>query len=98
MENEHIAARPSWDCVACDKPWPCDPAREFLVWEMDTVRLSVYLWGSLEEAVGDLPAMPAAEAFDRFMAWVPRPPIRTCLGTIDGVEAWCGRADAHDEH
>ena len=29
----------------------------------------MYAWGNLEEAVQDLPDMPVAEAFDRFLAW-----------------------------
>lgn len=65
----HVAARPSWDCLACGKTWPCDPAREALASRFDRVQLAMYAWGQLEEAVGDLPAMPAAEAFDRFLAW-----------------------------
>ena len=67
--SEHIAARPSWDCLACGKPWPCDPARESLAAELDRVRLAMYAWTNLEEAAGDLRGMPAHEAFDRFLAW-----------------------------
>jgi hypothetical protein len=66
---DHIAERPSWDCVACGKPWPCDPARKALTAEMNRVQLAMYLWGNLEEAVGDVPGMPVAEAYERFIAW-----------------------------
>ena len=66
---EHQAARPSWDCRACARPWPCDPAREQLAAEMGRVQLSVYAWLNLEEAVGDLPPMPPDETFDRFIGW-----------------------------
>lgn len=73
VSGEHTAARPSWDCRSCDKPWPCDPAREALVAELDPVQLAIYAWVNLEEAVGDLPAMPAVEAFERFLHWTRRP-------------------------
>ncbi len=69
MPAEHIAHRPSWDWRACGRPWPCHPAREALAAELSPVRLAMYLWTNLEEAAGDLPALPAAEAFDRFIAW-----------------------------
>lgn len=66
---EHIAERPSWDCLACAKPWPCDPAREALTDELGLIQRAVFMWGNLEEAAGDMPGMPVAEAFDRFLAW-----------------------------
>lgn len=69
IEPEHSAARPSWDCRVCDQPWPCDPAREALVGEMDSVQLAMYLWVNLEEAAGDLPTTPPREFFDRFLSW-----------------------------
>ena len=65
----HIAERPSWDCVACGRPWPCDPARAALAAEFDLVGLAMYAWGTLEEAVGDLPDLAVDEAFERFLAW-----------------------------
>ncbi len=71
--GEHIAARPSWDCLSCGKAWPCDPAREDLVTQLDPVQLAIYLWINLEEAAGDLPDMPVAEAFARFIAWTRSP-------------------------
>src|SRR4051794_13841654 len=43
--DEHSAERPSWDCRACGRPWPCDPAREHLQSEMDGTVLAVYMWG-----------------------------------------------------
>lgn len=69
MAPEHIAHRPSWDCAACGKTWPCDPAREALASEMDSVQLAMYLWTNLEEAAGDLPTIPVTEAFERFISW-----------------------------
>jgi hypothetical protein len=68
-DGEHVAERPSWDCRACGRPWPCDPAREALVIEMDRVTLAIYMWSNLEEAVMDLPRGPAPEFFERFIRW-----------------------------
>lgn len=66
---EHIAERPSWDCLACGKPWPCDPAREQLRTEMDPVQLATYMWSCVEEAAGVLGDLSMSETFDRFLAW-----------------------------
>ena len=71
--SEHIADRPSWTCRACGKPWPCDPARAQLVAEMGQTELAMYAWATLEDAAQDLPGVPVAEAFDRFLAWTRRP-------------------------
>lgn len=68
-DGEHVAKRPSWDCRLCAKPWPCDPAREALVTEMDRVTLAIYMWLNLEEAVLDMPHGPASELFERFIRW-----------------------------
>lgn len=67
--TEHVAVRPSWDCVACGKAWPCDPAREALAVELDRVQLGIYMCGNLTEAVGDMTRIPPDEAFERFLAW-----------------------------
>ncbi|MEV6599349.1 hypothetical protein AB0M36_21210 [Actinoplanes sp. NPDC051346] len=65
----HTPDKPSWDCLACGRPWPCDPAREALSSEMDRVRLAVFMWEALEEAVRDLPPTPFTEIVERFLAW-----------------------------
>jgi hypothetical protein len=80
---EHTADRPSWDCHRCGKPWPCDPAREQLATELGPVQLSVYMWASMEEAAGDLPDMPSAEFFDRFLRWIPNKPLTQVLNPRD---------------
>jgi hypothetical protein len=67
--TDHTADRPSWDCRACGKPWPCDPARERLAEEMDRISLAMYMWTNLEEAVADLPPGPPSELFERFIRW-----------------------------
>jgi hypothetical protein len=65
----HTPERPSWDCLACGQPWPCDPAREELKAELDRVSLAIYMWNRLEESVRDLPPTPPAEIFERFIKW-----------------------------
>jgi hypothetical protein len=66
---EHTAERPSWDCRCCGRSWPCDPARECMLTELDRVSLAIFMWINLEEAIGDLPPSPALELFERFLAW-----------------------------
>jgi hypothetical protein len=75
LPSEHIAERPSWTCALCGKPWPCQPARKRLAAENDSVQLAMHAWLTLEEAVADMPNLPVAIAFDRFLAWTrPHPP------------------------
>lgn len=69
MAIQHQPERPSWDCDTCGKAWPCDPARERLVAEGTGPGLAMVMWDRLEAAVTELPSMPAAEFFDRFIAW-----------------------------
>lgn len=66
---EHIEERPSWDCRACGKPWPCDPAREELAATLAPTRLRTQMWTRLEVAAQDLSHDPAAELFERFLHW-----------------------------
>lgn len=66
---EHIAVRPSWDCGACGRPWPCDPARERLRATHGPTPLRILMWGYLEDAAPQLRDAPAGEVFDRFLAW-----------------------------
>jgi len=69
VTGEHIEERPSWDCRACGKPWPCDPAREELAAALDPTALRSQMWTRLEMAVSDLPPGPSAELFERFLRW-----------------------------
>jgi len=69
MILQHPPQRPSWDCRACGKPWPCDPAREGLAAEMDRISLAVYMWSSLDAACGDMPVCAPPELFERFISW-----------------------------
>jgi hypothetical protein len=68
-QTEHSPARPSWDCLSCGRPWPCDPAREELSRHNGRVDLAVTMWDYLEEAARDMPQTPASELFDRFLRW-----------------------------
>ena len=67
----HQPARPSWDCEACEKPWPCDPAREQLVASMGHgTALTVYMYGFFQEANQQLPPpAPVNELYVRMLEW-----------------------------
>ena len=67
--GEHVPARPSWECRACGRPWPCEPARAILIRENGRVELAVLMWDHLEEAARDMPQSPASYLFDRFLRW-----------------------------
>ena len=76
MSCEHRPRRPSWDCEACDRPWPCDPAREYLASTLDDYLVPVYMVGQLELAAADLlPAVSADELYERFVAWTRPAPL-----------------------
>ena len=70
----HQPDRPSWDCRACDKPWPCDPAREQLTQTYGRKTLSIFAVDRLSEAARDIPTMTPAELYERFLAWT-RPAV-----------------------
>jgi hypothetical protein len=69
----HVPGRPSWDCLACGKAWPCDPAREHLAATHTPTQLAMLMWAQLEGAAFDLPGTPVGEMFDRFVKWTWRP-------------------------
>jgi hypothetical protein len=70
---EHLPGRPSWDCLACARPWPCDPAREALAVEFlgHRLGLALYLGVQFTEAVEDLDLSghQSAELHERFLSW-----------------------------
>ncbi|MEU4237918.1 hypothetical protein [Actinoplanes sp. NPDC026619] len=66
---EHVQERPSWNCRACGKPWPCDPAREELATEMPLIEIRKLMWTRLEEAALEIPPGPVVELFERFLHW-----------------------------
>ena len=66
---DHVEERASWDCRACGRPWPCDPAREELAAALTPVALRTQMWTRLEVAAQDMPTAPARELFERFISW-----------------------------
>lgn len=68
--SEHLPGRPSWDCLACGKPWPCDPAREYLATTMPRTQLCLYAAARFGDALEDLPTAPVSELYDRFLSWI----------------------------
>ncbi|RZU48638.1 hypothetical protein EV385_0356 [Krasilnikovia cinnamomea] len=93
MSGEHQAARPSWDCAACARPWPCDPAQERLATDTGGgTRLAVLMWTYLETYCSDRHDGPLGEVFERFIAWTrrsraPRMPIGGPTPTRSGERA-----------
>jgi hypothetical protein len=69
LSGEHIELRPSWDCAACGRPWPCDPAQEELATTLSPVALRTRMWARLERAALDAPHVPPGELFERFLHW-----------------------------
>ncbi|MBU2667784.1 flavin reductase, partial [Actinoplanes bogorensis] len=63
----------SWDCLACTRPWPCDPAREELATELGRTSLAMYLFAYLNEAAGVMPGVTPGELYERFLAWTRTP-------------------------
>ena len=73
----HHPDRSSWDCLACDQPWPCDPERERLVAATpDRVQLTMVMADEMFLAALTLPAEPIGALYERFMAWA-LPPLRS---------------------
>ncbi|MDT4992019.1 MAG: hypothetical protein QOH97_1911 [Actinoplanes sp.] len=69
MTDDHPAARPSWDCAGCGRPWPCDPARERLAGEFSGTYLTLFLAVDMVDAARDNPGIPPSEPHERFLAW-----------------------------
>ena len=72
MGLAHQADRTSYQCLCCLKPWPCDPAREYLIVTMghDRPQLAIRMWNELEHAVmGPLRHEPVGELVERFVRW-----------------------------
>jgi hypothetical protein len=89
---EHAPTPKTWDCLVCNDPYPCPPARAQLAGEMNATQLAMLGWNLLEAAVRDMPDMPGAELFARFVAWT-----RTAPRAEEGPsESWTGRAPVPD--
>ena len=73
--NEHIPNKVAWDCLACEKPWPCDSAREYLALSLTGPgRLSVVMFDLYVEAADTLCTTPLVELRERFIGWTT--PVR----------------------
>jgi hypothetical protein len=71
---EHLPKRPTWDCLACSKQWPCYPAREALTAEHvnDQLALAMLMWSYFESYAVDAGPGPLGEARERFLDWTRR--------------------------
>lgn len=73
---EHTAQRPSWDCRACRRPWPCGPARNRLRRETGGgTALTLAAWTYFEEYIRGHGPGPSKETYDRFLGWTRRPVV-----------------------
>ena len=73
-QQEHQPTRPAWDCDTCpgNKPWPCDPAREWLRRRYADGReshLAVEMQRLMYEAIRDRPTLKSDELHERFISW-----------------------------
>ncbi|WP_306208987.1 hypothetical protein [Actinoplanes sp. RD1] len=73
--TEHLPARPSWDCLVCERPWPCANAKADLAAQYDhfPAGLAIYMASVMYDAVADLTARgepTPADLYDRFLSWV----------------------------
>src|SRR4051794_9273688 len=72
----HDAARPSWDCLVCEKPWPCTNAKVDLVEQYSRKPMMLWLFMSscMAEAIDDLRQSGGNPAglYERFLSWVRR--------------------------
>ena len=67
---DHPPNRPSWDCKACGRDWPCDRAREELAGDTPgRVYLAVLMWSFFEQFLLDNGPGPLSEVYERFMGW-----------------------------
>jgi hypothetical protein len=67
--TEHVPSRPSWECLACENPWPCDPVREELMLTHTPTERAIYLWAMLEDAILELPPASYRYLTGRFLTW-----------------------------
>lgn len=74
----HQPRRPEWSCRSCGCPYPCQAERDRLIAAHGLSRkLGELAYTMLEQAVRELPDVPVAELWDRFVAWTE--PVRSEL-------------------
>jgi hypothetical protein len=70
---EHQPDPATYACGACALPWPCAPARDYLIATTpDHVQLAMRMWDELERAARALADRHPADLFDRFLRWTER--------------------------
>ncbi|MEU4568686.1 flavin reductase [Micromonospora sp. NPDC023956] len=74
--RDHVAARPCWRCKRCGAPWPCQPAKLYLLglYADNRLGLSMYLGEVMAVAASELPD-DGTNIIERFVSWA-RPPRR----------------------
>jgi hypothetical protein len=73
--TEHVAARPTWDCLVCDQPWPCAVAKVELSEQYTPTMLSLFLascWFEVLEQLINSDADIPKDLYDRFLGWIAR--------------------------
>ncbi len=79
MLSRHRYMRPLWLCKSCAGPWPCQPAKLYLLGEYAENRIGLYihLGTLLYDAVTDLyrldpnPGPDPRQLHARFLGWLP---------------------------
>lgn len=66
---QHPAARPSWECATCGRPWPCPPARAEISGGASAFAVALYMGLCYQEAAEELPGTPLVELHRRFLGW-----------------------------
>jgi len=71
MDGQHLPRRPQWECGACEREWPCDPARVRLAeaYGDNRINLAIYVGSLLHVATAELPDADTADLYERFIAW-----------------------------
>jgi hypothetical protein len=63
----HQPDRPSWECPACGRPWPCTPAWEVLREQVLSAALGMYMVAMVNLAAGDMPGAEPGQLYARFI-------------------------------
>jgi hypothetical protein len=71
----HLPVRPTWECSACEAPWPCHDARQELHAQYDRhpSGLAIYMASTMYDAVDDLTRQRGStpgNLYERFLSWV----------------------------
>jgi hypothetical protein len=74
--NLHSPRRPSWACIGCGGPWPCQTRRAQLRAQFSSapVSLGLLMGGYFIDAAQDLRTEAAHDLYERFMGWLNQQP------------------------